>query len=181
MKRIVSLVGALALVCAPMAAFAQSASPPDAGQYAERAALAERYFTAVHFQENLHAVLKAMVPAMIGQVLANKPNLSEAERTKIIAAATDAVTEGMNDILSDYQSGVVRVVAETYTTEELTALVGFYESPIGRAIADKQIQMSEPISRVMLALIPKLQTSVRQHMCEKLGCGAPAAPAAKPS
>lgn len=84
----------------------------------------------------------------------------------------------MRTLMSDIE----RLYAETLTREELQAMVDFYQTPMGREIARKQvelgIQMGEPISRMQTAYVTDLLTTYcRDNDCE----AAASAPAANKS
>ena len=78
----------------------------------------------------------------------------------------------MRTLMSDIE----RLYAETLTRDELQAMVDFYQTPMGRTIARKQVelgmQMGEPISRMQTAYVTDLLTA----FCRDNDCGG-AAPA----
>lgn len=83
----------------------------------------------------------------------------------------------MRTLMSDIE----RLYAETLTREELQAMVDFYQTPMGREIARKQVelglQMSEPMRRMEAAYVTDLLTA----LCRDYDCGteAPAGAANK--
>jgi len=78
----------------------------------------------------------------------------------------------MRTLMADIE----RLYAETLTRQELQAMVDFYQTPMGRSIARKQVdlglQMGEPISRMQSAYI----TDLLDSYCRDNDCG-DAAPA----
>ncbi len=175
MKTLSILFCAAALVLAPAAGGAQSAPPAPSADDGQRQALAERYFRAVHLDAQVRRLVDTLTPMMMNQVLASKSDLTDAQRAKISDAVRQGTLDGLAEIQPDYDRGVTRLVASTYSTEELTAMVDFYEAPIGQSILAKQSQMMAPMSQVMMGLMPRLQQVIKQRVCERLGCGVPAA------
>lgn len=70
-------------------------------------------------------------------------------------------------------------VADSFTVAELEAAIGFYESPIGRSIVMKQVDMNMEIQEVMLPLMIPRFTSVMEKFCLRFDCAAMGASAAK--
>ena len=85
-------------------------------------------------QEMSSLLLSPLLTAMT----ARKGLLSKAEQ-KDFSAAIDAALPAA---IASRRAKLAETYAGIYTEEELAALVGFYESDIGRSIASKQVQVS---------------------------------------
>ena len=63
-----------------------------------------------------------------------------------------------------------KLYAETYSVEELTGLVKFYESPIGRKFTAKQPEMQQKsmimVQRMVMRIMPKIQALTKQMQQE---------------
>lgn len=70
-------------------------------------------------------------------------------------------------------------VADSFTVAELEAAIGFYESPVGRSIVMKQVDMNMEIQEVMVPLMIPRFTSVMEKFCLRFDCAAMGASAAK--
>lgn len=77
-------------------------------------------------------------------------------------------------------SGELRVdVAEIYTAEELQALIALYRSPVGRSIAEKDLEMSVRMQQEMGPHLMTMMTDLFTKYCLQFDCTADAGAAAK--
>lgn len=70
-------------------------------------------------------------------------------------------------------------VADSFTVAELEAAIGFYESPVGRSIIMKQVDMNMEIQEVMVPLMIPRFASMMEKFCLRFDCAAIGASAAK--
>ncbi|MFA6102880.1 MAG: DUF2059 domain-containing protein [Victivallaceae bacterium] len=72
---------------------------------------------------------------------------------------------------------IVNIYAESFTAEELDAMVKFYESPIGKKLMDKQPEMQQKTMKlmqsIMMKLLPEME-KVAKDFAEKQKPAAPA-------
>ncbi len=163
----------VALALAPLA----QAQVPDASGQAERQDLALRYFRIMHMDTQMKRVADMVSSIMVDQVLSEQSKGSDADKSKASEIVRSVLAESLGDIEPQYEQAASGVIATTFTTEELRALVNFYESPVGESIISKQSQLAAPLSQAMKALLPQMKSAMRRHLCEKIGCGA--APSAR--
>lgn len=116
----------VALVCALFAAPAALADSP-----AERQALAERYV-----RISMAGFDKLMQQHIDAEAQSLADVLSE-EHSRWLRANTIVI---MNTHLRPMVDGIARDYAERFTQDELTAMVAFYEGPMGREIARKEME-----------------------------------------
>ncbi len=166
-KLILAGAAALALCAAPMA---QAAAPAAATAAPDpvKVALVKRYFAAMHFNQMMSQMMKSMAPAMMAQAKQQHPEITEAQTQ----AVTDAMTETMDDFIPRMTDAMIPVYADLFTTEELTKLDAFYESPVGQSIMAKTPQAMQRVIPVMTQLMPDLQADMMTHLCAKIDCKA---------
>ncbi len=87
--------------------------------------------------------------------------------------------ETMNEakaMMPDLMKELGAIMAREYTGEELAVMKGFYGSPEGKPITQKQpAVMTEYMGKVMAKMQP-MQMSVMQKMMQRLSAMEPAAP-----
>ena len=89
----------------------------------------------------------------------------------------------LNTMVDGLTRDLAPVYAEIYTTEELQAQIAFYETPVGRQIASKTLQVSVASEPLMQARLQGFAVELMTKYCAQFSCeadtAAPAAPAAK--
>lgn len=70
-------------------------------------------------------------------------------------------------------------VADSFTTAELEAAVAFYETPMGRSIARKDLEMSAAMQEAMMPHLMTRITSMSEKFCQRFDCAAMGQSAAK--
>ena len=133
MRRLLSLIAVVAaLLAMPSLAAAQAAAPdPD---LAGRETLAVRYI-----ELSMGGNVREQVESWIETDLSQSDDMTDEERAWMrnnMPGLMLAMIEGLSADLAP-------IYAETFTTEELEAMVAFFESPIGRSIATKQFELAE--------------------------------------
>lgn len=92
---------------------------------------------------------------------------------------TDQMTAMFEDILDAAILEVRDDVADSFTRAELEAAVAFYETPMGRSIARKDLEMNAAMQEAMM---PELMTrigSLGEKFCQRFDCSAMGEAAAK--
>ena len=88
---------------------------------------------------------------------------------------TDAVTESMDVYMPRMTDAMIPAYAETFSTDELTKLDEFYESPVGQSILAKMPVAMQKMMPVMVQLMPEMQADIVRRVCTKIDCPAKAA------
>lgn len=82
----------------------------------------------------------------------------------------DLATELTTDLLPQMMDRLVPVYAATFSEEELSALVEFYDTPLGRSIAEKTITSMPEQNAAMMSVMPQLFEKMAVRMCARYGC-----------
>lgn len=178
MRRILTAAGLAFSLGLPLAAHAETAptpaapavaapSPDDAG-LARREALARRYFTAVRMDQQMSLMIKSLMPMMLQQQKAAHPGMTDDQ----MAVVTEATTEAMADFTPKYLDRVAHAYAETFTEDELTQIVAFYESPVGQSVIDKNAALMPQITSILQDMLPELTENMKQKLCARIACPA---------
>lgn len=169
----------LIAICGVLLALGTSPGASQAaggGQQARREALAVRYMRAVHSDTNLMTTLKKLTPDLAEDIAGKYPGLSASDRAKFGDMVATAVDQSLADIMPDYLDRASKILAKTYTADELEGMTAFYESPAGQAMVAKTPQISASMSELIKAEIGGLEPFIERHLCEKYTCDAPAKP-----
>ena len=135
---------------------------------AGRRALAEELLDAMDMQQTIQKsfeMVKQMMPAQLKRMSISRDAFSDGAQDPM-QKAMDLVMEEMtwDKLKDDY----IAIYGETFTQEELSGLVAFYKSPIGRKFAEKQpelLRRSMQVSQEQMAeLVPKIQKLTREMM-----------------
>jgi len=70
-------------------------------------------------------------------------------------------------------------VADSFTVQELETAIAFYESPIGRSVVRKQVDMNMELQEIMTPLLLPRMTSLMEKFCTRFDCEALGEAAAK--
>ena len=80
------------------------------------------------------------------------------------------VTSEMN--WAKMKNEYISAYAETYTEDELKAMIGFYKSPVGQTIAGKDSDITKKLMQIsqkrMMDLMPKIQAMIKETMSKAL-------------
>jgi len=168
-KLILAGVAVLALaVAAPQMAAAQTttAAAPDP----VKVALVKRYFADVHINQMVSGMMHQMMPTMLQQIKKSHPEMTDAQ----MQGVTDAVVESMDEYMPKMTDAMVPVYADTFTTDELTKLDEFYESPVGQSILAKMPAAMQKMMPTMMQIMPEMQADIMKRVCTKIDCAAKA-------
>ncbi|MDQ8028208.1 MAG: DUF2059 domain-containing protein [Brevundimonas sp.] len=110
-----------------------------------------------------------VIHQMLGDQMATDPSMQDVpdEDRRFIISLTAELTTDMVPLMIDE---MVPVFAGVFTEEELTALVTFYETPMGRVIAEKSVQVMPEANRAVMAVVPQMLEKMVTRMCQHYGC-----------
>ena len=86
----------------------------------------------------------------------------------------------MTGLMTGIMDSLVPVYADRLTVEELTALVEFYETPLGRSISQKQVEIGMDQGVAMETAILQFQVDLMRKFCTAFDCSEPAASGPRP-
>jgi len=154
MRPLTAVLAALILAVAP-AAHAQEADVEA------REALAERLI-AVTVRDTMDKLLDSVVEQMV----ADQVDATEEQQAWTRANVPDLIERNLGVMIDHTET----LYAEHFTTEELQALVEFYDSPIGRVIALKQNEVSTLQGQDMITYLQGFVTDYRAKYCAAFDC-----------
>ncbi|QBQ47647.1 DUF2059 domain-containing protein [Brevundimonas naejangsanensis] len=169
MKRSIAIGLAVALLASIPAAQAQQAQQAD-----RRAALAERYV-----ELSIVGLEKTVRDGIARQMEEHGSAMPEAHAQWFRVNAPTILLPHLQRMIE----AMKRDYAERFTEQELAALVAFYEAPMGRAIARKQMDMGVEEGQRMAAFEAAFMNDLLTKYCGAFDCEAmarEAAGAAKP-
>lgn len=162
---IVCLAAALAAATLPAAPVAaQSTEQTTAPPSARRTALARQYLNLIMTDQ-----FEGVVHQMLGAEFENDSEmqaLPDEDRRMILSLTAELTADMVPQMITE----MVPVYAATFTEEELTALVAFYDTPLGRSIADKSIEVLPEADRAVMSVVPQLLEKMATRMCQHYGC-----------
>ena len=165
MKRLIGCVLLLgALLACPMAVHAQQQDGATVSDdSAARLALSTRFIALLQTDQ-----ITEMMSQMTTAITPPRPGLSQAENDAIRTALRRSFRQMMPRIFD----AMAPVYADIFTLEELTGLVAFYESDIGRSMMSKSYAAAPRISAIVVGMIPELVHEMAETMCKELDCSA---------
>jgi hypothetical protein len=144
---------------------------PDRGAAAEapidptKLALAERYLDDLDYDRAyVHVVERSVAEGLEGayrQMETGAPVFPQTMKAEIYRSMVGSIQSYMPKV----RGRLVRVLATQYTTEELTALTQFYETPVGRSIAAKSLDLTAAILRAVTDIMPKMRGDFLRRFC----------------
>lgn len=164
MRIVIVLLASLCLSVAT-AATAQEPPAPDA----RRLALADQYL-----ELTMGAGMRKFIANFYEEFYAETEMPREQQEWW-----AENMTSAMDRTLLAMSAGLREDVAEIYTAEELMALITLYRSPLGRSIAEKDLQMSVRLQEEMGPHLVTLMTDLSAKYCLQFDCSAIANAAAK--
>lgn len=153
----------IALMAAVLGGFAPCALAQDA-DIEVRAALAERLIDATA-RDGLDKMMDDVITRQQDAI----PNLTEEQRAWNVANVPTIMERHLTVMIDDME----RRYAETFTTAELRALVGFYETPEGRVIAAKQNDVGAHLGEGLIAFMQAYFADYRAKYCAAFDCPGP--------
>ena len=148
-----------------------AAAPLAAAQQPSEAQV-DRLLEVMRAKETLDATLpqvQAMQQQMVAQMTADQ-DLDEEDRARInrmlestnSSLATVLTWERMGPIYRD-------IYAQTFTAEDVEAIIGFYESPAGQKTLDKMPQLMQNTMNAVQQLVMPLLQQLEQDIAAELG------------
>ena len=148
-----------------------AAAPLAAAQQPSEAQV-DRLLEVMRAKETLDATLpqvQAMQQQMVAQMTADQ-DLDEEDRARInrmlestnSSLATVLTWERMGPLYRD-------IYAQTFTAEDVEAMIGFYESPAGQKTLDKMPQLMQNTMNAVQQLVMPLLQQLEQDIAAELG------------
>lgn len=165
MQRLIGLAAAM-LLCGAVPAAAQTGSDPARE---EQLALADRYLTLTQGGDVLKQLRRQIEDSMSGQAMPAEQSawMTENLSTMLQEVVTATIAEMRDD------------VADDFTTEELQSAVAFYESPLGRSVVRKQVDLTAEMQETIAPLIMPRLATMMEKFCIRFDCEAMDTGAAK--
>ena len=134
-------LAAATLTAAPVAAQSGEQAAPSP----RRTALARQYLNLLMTDQ-----FEGVMHQMLGAEFENDSDMQALpdEERRFILSLTAELTA---DLVPQMISEMVPVYAGTFTEEELSALVAFYDTPMGRSIANKSIEVMPEADRAVIS------------------------------
>ena len=145
---------------------------PDAGASAgapdpQKLALADRYMADVHSERMVRGLLEETLRRNLDmefrRMNAGIPVYPQSTQSDAYAAALEAA-RAMEPRLRERMA---KLLAAEYTREELQALVDFYETPVGRSIAEKSLDIPAAGRRVAQDIGPQFMADFKRRFCAR--------------
>ncbi len=152
----------------PATAQTPSAAPAADAPSARQLELARQLVAA----SGMNATLSASLRNTVGQIYAAlKPAASadaEARRKVFADAEADATAKLVPQITESLVDGYAR----TFTVQELSDVLAFYQSPSGRAMVAKTPQLMQGVTGALVTLLPQMRRDMGDVVCAKVTCTA---------
>ncbi len=143
-------------------------TPPDAARQ-NHLDLAERYLVLTQGGDLLKQIRRQIENNYDGA------DLPEAQRIWLVDTMADMFAEVMAMSIAELRDDV----ADSFTIEELETAIAFYDSPIGRSVVRKQVDLNARLQEVMLRLLLPRITDLMEKYCLRFDCAALGESAAK--
>lgn len=139
---------------------------------------------------------QALARRLVQMTLRGMDKFTQETVTRQLATASDAISEeqmrwlrrNAPTIIESNLSVLVGAITQEYATRfteaELDALIAFYEGPLGRDIARKQMETGGALGEAMQKFQIAFLTELRAKFCGEFDCGSDAArasPTTKPN
>lgn len=161
LRTLICVAAVLGLMGSPAQAL-----PQDGPQNSQegREVLVRKYLDAIEFDKMMDAMTATMVEAQTASI---PPGAITPEMSNAIGEVT---TEVMQELRPAMMDRYVVLYAEVLTTEELSSLVRFYESPTGRAITTKSQIIAQRSGPIIQEMMPQMQQLMVQRLCGRVKC-----------
>lgn len=133
---------------------------------ARRAELAQAVVRVVDVERAMEVMLEAMGPEMFP----NTGNLSALEHRRRVAIVSEVLGEVGPRFVERFLVEMSDLYAETFTVEELEALLEFYDTPVGRSITEKSYVLGMRMELLMQQLMPEFVRDLLVALCVREGC-----------
>lgn len=157
MKRYLSALFALLAIGLSGPAWAQ-----DAGETARKVTLAKRYMELADVTKSVTRLTEAMTDAM---------PIEDEVPAPVAKAMRESAVESMQAIMPKLIDRYAVLYAEAFTLQELEGIVTFYESPTGRAMVQKNAQLTNTSSEIIeKELGEAFAQDMLARLCDKIDC-----------
>ena len=92
---------------------------------------------------------------------------------------TDQMTSMFEEVLDATMAEMRDDVADSFTSAELEAAVAFYDTPMGRSIARKDLEMSAAMQQAMMPHLMTRIATMGEKFCQRFDCSTMSETAAK--
>lgn len=148
-----------------------AAAPLAAAQQPSEAQV-DRLLEVMRAKETLDATLpqvQAMQQQMVAQMTADQ-ELDEEDRARI-NRMLESTNSSLATVLTWERMGPMYrdIYAQTFTAEDVEAIIGFYESPAGQKTLDKMPQLMQNTMNAVQQLVMPLLQQLEQDIAAELG------------
>jgi len=164
MKRMIFGAACAALIASASPALAQTMAVQVPSPH--RLELAKEVIAASGVQRQMSGMFGNMMNQMMANATKNVPPSAKARVDAFTQAETDVMVRNLPKIVDV----VTNAYATTYTDQELTDILAFYQSPSGQAMTAKAPQMAQNMMGGIIALMPQIQHDVAEEACAKITC-----------
>lgn len=131
----------------------------------QRTALAERVIR-LSAGPNFTKVMEAMIADQLAK--ADTEGQGAEEAAWLRSNAPRMLTAMVDDMMAD----MVPHYASTFTVEELEAQIAFYDSPVGRQVATKTLQLSAVMNEITIEHLTAFTEELITKYCAQFDCEA---------
>jgi hypothetical protein len=163
MQRLILSVAALAL--AASLAATSAVAQPGAAPSPKALALARRYVAAAQAGKILQDEAPAVAQFIISRMA--PPPGGDAKASEVKHAMLDAADAAVQAKLPDFLDKTAEIYARVFSEQELEAIVGFYDSPAGKAFVAKGQTAAAPMADLIHTLGGEIQQDTEQRFCLK--------------
>lgn len=148
-------------------AMAQAKATPQPGveQPSARQMHLSRRYVELTQSDQMEEAIRGMI---VGEAEAD-PSMREMP-AEDRAFMVDLATELTVDLMPQMLDRLVPVYARTFSEEELSALVTFFDTELGRSIARKSIESTPEANAAMMSVMPQLFEKMATRICARFGC-----------
>jgi hypothetical protein len=148
-----------------------AAAPLAAAQQPSEAQV-DRLLEVMRAKETLDATLpqvQAMQQQMVAQMTADQ-DLDEEDRARI-NRMLESTNSSLATVLTWERMGPMYrdIYAQTFTADDVEAIIGFYESPAGQKTLDKMPQLMQNTMNAVQQLVMPLLQQLEQDIAAELG------------
>jgi len=131
---------------------------------ARRLQLAEQYV-----ELSLGDNVAKLVGQVVEEELAASPDMSDRERAWMRANMPPMILEAIDRMATD----MAPIYAETFTIEELEALVAFYSTPLGQSVAIKEFELGARVEELLGGAMIQFFETFEAKYCAEFDCELP--------
>ncbi|HUD22867.1 MAG TPA: DUF2059 domain-containing protein [Acidobacteriaceae bacterium] len=164
----------LLVLCLPLTAHADEAS-----HHAKAAQMVELLHTERMVQQNTATILKQISDAAEQEIGANPTPQNKMHLAEFEKKASQLIDAQVG--WKALQPALIDLYAQTFTEQELDAIIAFYKTPAGIALLDKMPAINDQIEQLAKSKLTILQPQIRQALEDFRKTLAPAPSATTPA